>query len=72
MPDEMQTLLDRHDAQIALFSTSELIAINSQTGSVLWRTGVGKQGGGFWGYPAVTPDRIFANGLDGFYALKKE
>lgn len=60
------------DAQVALFSTSELITINPQTGSVLWRTGVGKQGGNFWGYGAVSPDRVFANGLDGFYALKKE
>ena len=60
------------DAQVALFSTSELIAIDPQTGSIRWRTGVGKQGGDFWGYAAVTPDRVFANGIDGFYALRKE
>jgi outer membrane protein assembly factor BamB len=60
------------DAQVAIFSTSELIAVDPQHGSVVWRTGVGKQGGDFWGYAAVSPDRIFANGIDGFYALKKE
>ena len=60
-------LLTNHvaaDAQVALFSTSELIAIYlQQTGSIRWRTGVGKQGGDFWGYAGVTPDRVFANGI---------
>ncbi|MDQ2930162.1 MAG: PQQ-like beta-propeller repeat protein [Gemmatimonadota bacterium] len=60
------------DAQIAVLSSSELIAINPLTGSVLWRTGVGQQGRSFWGYSEVASDRILANGLDGFYALKKE
>jgi outer membrane protein assembly factor BamB len=60
------------DDEIAVFSTSELIAVNPQTGSVLWRTGTGKQGGDFWGYSAAAPDRVFGNGIDGFYALKKE
>ena len=60
------------DAEIALFSTSELIAVNSQTGSVIWHTGLGKEGGNFWGYAAIAPDRVLANGLDGFYALKRK
>ena len=62
------------DKQLAVFSTlsNEIVAVDPQTGSVLWRTGLGKEGGKFWGSAAVSPDRVFANGLDGFYALKKE
>jgi outer membrane protein assembly factor BamB len=60
------------DAELAVFATSELIAVDPQSGSVLWRTGLGDhRGGNFWGYSAIAPDRVFANGLDGFYALKK-
>jgi outer membrane protein assembly factor BamB len=60
------------DAQLAIFSTTELIAVDPQTGSVLWRTGVGIEGGDFWGYAEVAPNAVLANGLDGFYALKKD
>jgi outer membrane protein assembly factor BamB len=62
------------DAQLAVFSTlsGEIITADPQTGEVRWRTGLGKEGGNFWGYDTVAPDQVFANGYDGFYALKKE
>jgi outer membrane protein assembly factor BamB len=59
------------DSQMALFTTSELIALDPQSGSILWRTGVGKEGGAFWGYPRISPDAVLANGLDGYYSLIK-
>ena len=59
------------DSQLAIFSTSEIIAVDPQGGSVLWRTGVGKEGGDFWGLSTITPEAVLTNGLDGFYALKK-
>jgi outer membrane protein assembly factor BamB len=59
------------DSNLAIFSTSELIALDPRTGAVRWRTGTGTQGGEFWGYPAVAPDRVYANGIHGFYALRK-
>jgi outer membrane protein assembly factor BamB len=62
------------DTQLAVFSTlsGEIITVDPQTGAVRWRTGLGKEGGNFWGYDVIAPDQVFANGYDGFYALKKE
>lgn len=61
------------DSQVAVFEdgSSEAVEVNPQNGEVNWRTGVGIEGGDFWGYALVTPDRVLANGLDGFYALKR-
>jgi outer membrane protein assembly factor BamB len=59
------------DSQLAIFTTSEIIAVDPQSGSIRWRTGVGKQGGAFWGYPRITPEAVLANGLDGYYSLTR-
>lgn len=36
-----------------------------------WGTGIGKEGGDFWGYSALAPEAVFANGIEAFYALKR-
>lgn len=59
------------DSQLAVFGTTEVIAVDPHRGTVDWRTGVGIEGGAFWSYALVTPDGVLANGLDGFYALKR-
>lgn len=60
------------DGTLAFVSTGggEIVAVNAASGQVVWRTGVGKTGGNFAPYTAVDGDRLYANGYDGFYALR--
>jgi outer membrane protein assembly factor BamB len=58
------------DGRIALFSTSEVIAVDVATGAIAWRTGtVPGRGGGYFGDPAIDGVRVYANRSDGFVAL---
>jgi outer membrane protein assembly factor BamB len=59
------------DDQLAVFGTNEVLAVDPLSGNVLWHTGDTQQSKKFFGYAAVGPDEVFANGVDGFYALRK-
>jgi outer membrane protein assembly factor BamB len=58
------------DGDIAVFGLSEIVALDVGTGVVLWRTGEGKEGGGYWGQPAIDGPRVYASRKDGFVALR--
>lgn len=58
------------DGRIALFSTSEVVALDVTSGAIVWRTGAGKEGGGYFGEPAIDGPRVYANRQDGFVALR--
>lgn len=37
------------DGDIAVFAAGEIVTLDVRTGAILWRTGAGKQGGGYYG-----------------------
>lgn len=58
------------DGDIAVFGPGEIVTLDVKTGAILWRTGAGKQGGGYYGFPAIDGNTVYANRQDGFVALK--
>ncbi|HEY9449306.1 MAG TPA: PQQ-binding-like beta-propeller repeat protein [Gemmatimonadaceae bacterium] len=58
------------DGDIAVFGLGEIVALDVGTGAILWRTGEGKQGGGYWGQPSIDGPRVYASRKDGFVALR--
>lgn len=58
------------NSEIAVFGLGEIVALDVVTGKLLWRTGEGKQGGGYWGQPGIDGPRVYASRKDGFVALR--
>jgi outer membrane protein assembly factor BamB len=58
------------DGNVAVISLGEVVTLDVKTGVILWRTGEGKQGGGFWSQPAIDGPRVYASRRDGFVALR--
>ena len=51
--------------------TSSLVVYDAATGRIRWMARPDGDRGGLWGPPAIDDDRIFASGLDGFYAVAR-
>jgi len=58
------------DGDIVVISLGEVVTLDAKSGSILWRTGEGKQGGGYWSQPAIDGPRVYASRKDGFVALR--
>jgi outer membrane protein assembly factor BamB len=58
------------DGRLVVIALGEVVTLDVDTGTILWRTGEGKQGGGYWGQPAIDGPRVYASRQDGFVALR--
>ncbi len=58
------------DNGLVVISLGEVVALDAESGTILWRTGEGKQGGGYWSQPAIDGPRVYASRKDGFVALR--
>jgi outer membrane protein assembly factor BamB len=54
------------------FAGGEIIAFDGANGAIKWRAGITQASPGQFFQPSADVDRIYASGVNGFYALRKD
>lgn len=54
------------------FAGGEIIAFDGESGDIRWRAGITQSSPGQFFQPAADADHVYASGVNGFYALRKD